>query len=75
MNKMDKIIYIADKTEENRTNPDLVIAREVSNQNLDKGLLLVAKRTIEYSLGKYSLIHPDTIRLINKILIDSNHKK
>ncbi len=74
MNIMDKIIYIADKTEENRTNPDLIIAREVSNEDLNKGLLLVSKRAIEYSLGKNSLIHPDTIELINKIIIDSNNK-
>ena len=71
MNTMDKIIYIADKTEENRTNPDLVIAREVSNQNLGKGLLLVAKRTIEYSLTKNSLIHPDTISLMNHIIMNN----
>ena len=70
MNTMDKIIYIADKTEENRTNPDLVVAREISNQNLDKGLLQVAKRAISYSLGKDSLIHPDTIELMNKIVME-----
>ncbi len=70
MNTMDKIIYIADKTEENRTNSDLVVAREVSNQNLNQGLLLVAKRTIEYSLAKNSLIHPDTIDLMNHIIIN-----
>lgn len=73
MNTMDKIIYIADKTEENRTNQDLVIAREISNQNLDKGLLLVAKRTIEYSLAKNSLIHPDTIGLINHIILNKRN--
>ncbi|MCI8352289.1 MAG: HD domain-containing protein [Clostridia bacterium] len=73
MNTMDKIVYIADKTEENRTNRDLVIAREVSNQNLDKGLLLVAKRTIEYSLAKNSLIHPDTISLMNHIIMNNQN--
>lgn len=75
MNTMDKIIYIADKTEENRTYPDLVNAREISNQNLDKGLLFVAKRVIEHSLAKNSLIHPDTINLMNKTIMDSNNKK
>lgn len=72
MSLLDKIIYIADKTEENRTTPELVTAREISNQNLDEGLLLVAKRAIEYSLKKDSLIHPDTIRLINQLI---NNKK
>lgn len=73
MNTMDKIIYIADKTEENRTNPDLVMAREISNQNLDKGLLLVAKRAISYSLAKDSLIHPDTIELMNHIIMNKRN--
>lgn len=68
MNLLDKIIYLADKTEENRTSPELVMAREISNHNLDEGILQVAKRSIEYSLNKDSLIHPDTIDLINKLI-------
>lgn len=75
MSILDKIIYVADKTEENRTNPALVMARETSNQNLEEGLLQVAKRTIEYSLQKDSLIHPDTINLINKIIMNRNKLK
>lgn len=75
MSLLDKIIYIADKTEENRTTPALVMAREVSNQNLEEGLLQVAKRAIEYSLAKDSLIHPDTINLINKIIMNRNKLK
>ncbi len=75
MSLLDKIIYVADKTEENRTNQALVMARETSNQNLEEGLLQVAKRTIEYSLQKDSLIHPDTINLINEIIMNRNKLK
>lgn len=70
MNLFDKIIYIADKTEENRTSEALVKAREISNKNIEEGLLQVAKRAIEYSLQKESLIHPDTINLINHIIMN-----
>lgn len=73
MRIFDKIIYIADKTEENRTSQSLIVAREVSNKDLEEGLLLISKRAIEYSLQKDSLIHPDTINLLNKIIM--NRKK
>lgn len=75
MSTMDKIIYLADKTEENRDYIDLEIAREISNQNLDEGMLYVAKVAIEYSLKKQSLIHPDTINLINQIIANKKEQE
>ena len=73
MNTMDKIIYVADKTEEGRTYEDLELAKEISNKSLDEGVLYVAKVALQYSLTKESLIHPDTVNLINKIVM--NKKK
>lgn len=75
MSTMDKIIYLADKTEENRDYIDLEKAKEISNKNLDEGVLYVAKVAIEYSLKKQSLIHPDTINLINKIIIEKKNNE
>jgi predicted HD superfamily hydrolase involved in NAD metabolism len=74
MNTMDKIIYIADKTEENRTKIDLEEARAVTNSDLDEGILYVAKNAIAYSLKKDSLIHPDTVDLIN-MLVEAKRNK
>lgn len=68
MNTMDKIIYIADKTDETRMTIDRKKAVEISNNNLDDGVLYIAKFMIEYSLKKDSLIHPDTINLINQLI-------
>lgn len=68
MNTMDKIIYIADKTEEGRTIIDLELARDISNKDLDEGVLYISKFAIEYSLKKDSLIHPDTVNVINGII-------
>lgn len=70
MNTFDKIIYIADKTEENRTYIDLQKAIEVSNKDLDEGILYISSIAIEYSIKKKSLIHTDTIYLMNKIIIE-----
>lgn len=74
MNTMDKIIYLADKTEENRTYIDLVNAVQIANNDLDEAMLYVAGISIEKSIRKKSLIHPDTIHLINKTIIESNNK-
>lgn len=68
MTTMDKIIYIADKTDETRMTIDRKKAVEISNNNLDDGVLYIAKFMIEYSLKKDSLIHPDTINLINQLI-------
>lgn len=69
MNTFDKIIFIADKTEENRTYNELEEGIRISNKNLDEGVLFSSKRAINYSLNKNSIIHPDTIHLINKIIM------
>lgn len=75
MNTMDKIIYIADKTEENRTYDGIEEGIKISNENLDNGIYFASKRAIVYSLNKKSLIHQDTIDVINKIIKESNNNK
>ena len=68
MNTMDKIIYVADKTDETRTKINLEEAVKISNHNLDEGVLYIAKYMTNYSLQKDSLIHPHTIELINELI-------
>ncbi len=68
MNTMDKIIYVADKTDETRTKINLEEVVKISNHNLDEGVLYIAKYMTNYSLQKDSLIHPHTIELINELI-------
>ncbi len=75
MNTMDKIIYVADKTDETRTIINRKEAVEISNNNLDEGILYIAKFMTEYSLKKDSLIHPDTINLINQLISKKKNGK
>lgn len=75
MNTMDKIIYIADKTDETRTIINREEAVTISNNNLEDGVLYIAKFMIQYSLKKDSLIHWDTINLMNKILMNKKKDK
>lgn len=75
MNTMDKIIYLADKTEEGRNYIDLEKAKKICDENLDEGMLYVAGVSIEYNIKKKSLIHLDTIHVINQIIMNRNKKK
>lgn len=69
MNKFDKIIYLADKIEENRKYDEVEELRELAKENIDKAILYVLDFTIQKSVKKGVLIHPDTIELRNYLLI------
>ena len=75
MNKLDKIIYVADKIEENRTYDMIDEIRQIASNNLDEAVLCVTKRALFYSLKKNSLIHLDTIYLINKLILENSNTK
>ena len=75
MDTLAKIIYIADKTEEGRTIIQKDTAVELAKENLDEGVLFVSKYALEYSLKKNSLIHLNTIQLINKIIKEKRSSK
>lgn len=70
MNTFDKIIFLADKTEENRTYIDIKEAVETSNKDINEGVLYVCGVAIKYNIKHKKLIHPDTIYLINKIIME-----
>ena len=74
MNTLDKIIYVADKTDETRTKINREEAVEISNHDLNEGVLYIAKYMTNYSLQKDSLIHPDTIELINQRIREKKNK-
>ena len=70
MDKLAKIIYIADKTEENRKYDDLAYVRELADKDLNECLLYILNYSITENVEKGKLVHPDTILLRNKLLID-----
>ena len=70
--KMDtfaKIIFLADKTEEGRTEVNLVEARKIIDDDLDEGMLYMLRIAMAYTLKKKRLIHPDSIYLMNQLII------
>ena len=68
MDTFAKIIYLADKIEETRTYEEVENLRKLTKDNLDVAILYTLDFTIQKSIRKKSLIHPDTINLRNKLL-------
>ena len=71
MSMLEKIIYVADKTEENRsgTRFDLEKSRELSKQNIDEALIFLMNESINYKIKNNGLIHPKTIEARNDLLL------
>ena len=68
MDKFAKIIYLADKIEENRTYDTVDYLRDLAKEDIDKAVLFVLDFTIEKSIKNAGPIHPDTINLRNFLL-------
>ena len=68
MNTFSKIIFLADKTEQGRP-IDLEETNKIINKDLDEGMLLLLRTAMQYTLNKKRLIHPDSIHLMNQLII------
>ncbi|MDE5539691.1 MAG: bis(5'-nucleosyl)-tetraphosphatase (symmetrical) YqeK [Bacilli bacterium] len=67
MTDFDKIIFIADKIGRKATNETIEKIKEVAYENLDKAMLLCIKATEEKLASKGKMLHPDTVKLLNKL--------
>lgn len=72
MSMLEKIIYVADKTEENRkgTRFNLEKSRELSLQNIDEALIFLMNEVITYNVKNEGLIHTETINARNDLLLN-----
>lgn len=72
MSMLEKIIYVADKTEENRkeTRFDIEKSRELATQNIDDALIFLMNKFITYNIENERLIHPETIKARNDLLLN-----
>jgi len=71
MDLLAKIIYAADKTEENRKSEkyDIEYERNLLNNNLDEGLVYMLGETVKYNINQNKVVHPNSITTRNKLLI------
>lgn len=76
MDLLAKILFVADKIEDNRNYKDekkmqnLMEMRELAKENLDKTVLYEIDASMEYTLQKKELIHLDSIRTRNRIIME-----
>ncbi|AQY51207.1 hypothetical protein PWEIH_11920 [Listeria weihenstephanensis FSL R9-0317] len=65
MTTLDKILYLADYTEPNRSFPGVYKARRLSFDSLDKAMLFALANTITFLITKRQPIFPDTFDAYN----------
>ena len=71
MTILEKIIYIADYIEPNRSFSGVEELRKLTFENLDKGVVVGIDNTIKYILKQGGLIHPNTIEARNYLIINN----
>ncbi len=69
MDELAKIIFIADKTEEDRTYVDFEKLKEAEKNGLNSLMIYVLDMSIKYTIYKGKIIHPDSIYTRNYFLI------
>ena len=72
MNILAKIIFVADKTEKNRKYEDLKTVRDLADEDLDKCILYILDYMLVDNVNKKKLIHPNSIKISNKIMLDNS---
>lgn len=68
MTELAKVLYLADKTEDNRDYDGVEEIRKVSITNMDKAIVLSLNNTIKYLIEKNRTIAPESIELRNFLL-------
>ncbi|NLW40752.1 MAG: HD domain-containing protein [Tissierellia bacterium] len=69
MSLLEKIVYIADLIEPARNFEGVDKIRALAHQNLDKALLFAIDNTLAFLIEKGNIIHLDTIKARNHIVI------
>lgn len=70
MNLLAKIIFVADKIEENRSYEKVYELREIARTNLDSCMLAILDYTIKENIDKGKLVHPDSVLTRNSLLLN-----
>ncbi|WP_297987735.1 bis(5'-nucleosyl)-tetraphosphatase (symmetrical) YqeK [Anoxybacillus sp.] len=67
MTLLEKIVYIADYIEPNRSFPGVDDVRALAREHIDRALLRALQNTIRFLMGKNEPIYPDTFHTYNDI--------
>lgn len=75
MSTLEKILYIADFTGEDRDFPEAVVGRMLSEADIDKTILYICGETIKSLVDRDSPICVDTIEMYNKLILDKKMRE
>lgn len=68
MSRLEKIIYLADYTEEGRDFDGVERARELSETNLEEAMIFAIENTIKYLIKSRKIIHLDSLKARNFLI-------
>lgn len=68
MTDLEKIVYLADKTEDGRDYPEVEIIRKESFLNLNNAIIISINNNIKYLIDKNQIISINSIKLRNGLL-------
>lgn len=73
MDMLAKILYAADKTEENRNfeQYNVEYERDLADKNIDEALIFMLGETIKINISRKKLVHPNSINTRNYLLMQS----
>ena len=74
MDKLAKVLYVADKTEENRKFKEVEELRKIAMENLDEAVFAILTLDIKKNIEQNKLIHIQSIKTRNALL-DKKAKK
>lgn len=72
MSKLEKIIYLADAIEPERSYPGVDELRDLAKKDIDQAILYSLSHNIIFLTKKLSLIHPLTISAYNYLIKEKN---
>ncbi len=71
MSLLDKIVFITDYIEPDRNFPGVNQIRKIVYTDINKAMIISLERTIKHIMVKGGLIHPNTIRARNYLLLNT----
>jgi len=74
MSLLEKIVYVADFTSEDRTYSDVEEIRAAADRDLREAMIIALSHTICKFGKRNSVIHPDTFRAYNEVLLSGGNK-
>lgn len=69
MSQLDKILFVADKIEPNRSHSSVVEIRRQAEVDLERALLSCFDESIRYTLKIGCLLHPTSVKARNAIIV------